>query len=84
MHVGLRHAAGMPWFGQARRRAARRAIRERTMLALYTAVEIAAPARRVWDIVPATEACPAWNPFVPQLAGPLNTGDRFTRWVGWE
>ena len=41
------------------------------MKTLHTAIEIDAPAERVWGILTDLAAYPAWNPFIRRIAGDL-------------
>jgi hypothetical protein len=41
------------------------------MLTLRTEIAIAAPARRVWDVLTDFAAFPRWNPFIRQIEGLL-------------
>jgi hypothetical protein len=43
---------------------------------LHTAIEIEAPAERVWAILADLPAYPAWNPFIRRIAGELAPGAR--------
>ncbi len=43
---------------------------------LYTEIEIAAPAGRVWSILTDLSAFPSWNPFIRGASGELRTGGR--------
>lgn len=43
---------------------------------LLTAIEIAAPAQRVWDVLTDFPAYPQWNPFVRRIAGEAKVGAR--------
>ncbi len=44
------------------------------MKKLYSEIEIDAPAQRVWDLLTDFAAYPDWNPFIPRIAGALETG----------
>ena len=46
------------------------------MKTLHTAIEIAAPAERIWQILTDLPAYPAWNPFIRRIAGRLAPGAR--------
>ena len=46
------------------------------MKTLYTDLEIAAPAERVWAILADLPAYPAWNPFIRRITGALEPGAR--------
>ena len=46
------------------------------MRSIASAVEIAASAERVWEVLERTSEYPAWNPFVRRLEGRLAVGDR--------
>jgi len=44
------------------------------MIELYSPIEIDAPVEVVWDIMADLPAYPEWNPFIHEIAGPLETG----------
>ena len=45
---------------------------------LVSSIDIAASAERVWDVLVDFAAFPAWNPFITQAEGRLETGGRLT------
>ena len=45
---------------------------------IETAIEINAPAERVWRILTDFEAMPSWNPFIRSIKGELQTGRRLS------
>lgn len=46
------------------------------MYTIYTEIEINAPAKKVWEILTDVGQYPAWNPFIKQLEGTLEEGER--------
>lgn len=42
---------------------------------LHTETEIDAPPERVWNILTDFAAYPDWNPFIPQITGPITVGE---------
>lgn len=46
------------------------------MREIITAIEIAAPAERVWRILTDFASYPAWNPFIPEIRGEPTVGER--------
>ena len=46
------------------------------MAILHSAVDIDAPADRVWDIVADLEGYATWNPFIVRASGTLRAGER--------
>ena len=46
------------------------------MKELYSEIEIAASAERVWRILTDFASYPQWNPFVRRISGELKTGER--------
>ena len=45
---------------------------------LFSSIDIAAPAERVWEVLVDFAAFPAWNPFITQAEGRLEVGGRLT------
>src|SRR5215212_10011752 len=45
---------------------------------IETAIEMNAPAGRVWRILTDFEAMPSWNPFIRSISGELKTGSRLS------
>jgi hypothetical protein len=43
---------------------------------IRTEIEIAAPADQVWDVLQDLAAYPEWNPFIREIAGPIEEGAR--------
>lgn len=43
---------------------------------IHTEIEIDAPAETVWAVLTDFGAFPAWNPFIQEIDGPLETGAR--------
>jgi hypothetical protein len=43
---------------------------------IRTEIEIAAPADQVWDVLQDLDAYPEWNPFIPEIVGPIEEGAR--------
>lgn len=43
---------------------------------LQTEIPIQATPERVWEVLTDFTAYPAWNPFIPRIAGPLTAGSR--------
>jgi hypothetical protein len=41
---------------------------------IETSIDIAAPPRRVWEILTDFRRMPQWNPFIRSISGPLTTG----------
>jgi hypothetical protein len=46
------------------------------MKTLHSQIEIDAPAERVWDMLTTIADYPAWNSFIPHVAGTLAPGER--------
>jgi hypothetical protein len=46
------------------------------MKTLHSQIEIDAPAERVWDMLTRIADHPAWNSFIPHVAGTLAPGER--------
>ena len=46
------------------------------MKSLHAAIDVDAPAARVWQVVSDFERYPEWNPFIVRAAGELRVGER--------
>jgi hypothetical protein len=46
------------------------------MKQLHTQIEIAAPAKRVWELLTDFASYPQWNPFIRYISGRLAPGER--------
>jgi uncharacterized protein YndB with AHSA1/START domain len=45
---------------------------------LFSSIDIAAPAERVWEVLVDFAASPVWNPFITQAEGRLEVGAQLT------
>ena len=43
---------------------------------IRTEIEVAATADQVWNVLQEFDAYPEWNPFIPEIAGPIEEGAR--------
>jgi hypothetical protein len=43
---------------------------------IRTEIDIAASADQVWDVLRDLDAYPEWNPFIPEISGPIEEGAR--------
>jgi len=48
---------------------------------LYTAIEIEAPAERVWQVLTDFEQFPDWNPFVRRIKGEAKSGTKLEAYL---
>jgi hypothetical protein len=46
------------------------------MFNIYTEIMINAPVKKVWDVLTDVSKYPDWNPFIKQLDGPLQEGEK--------
>ena len=46
------------------------------MYNIYTEIEINAPAKKVWEILTDVKKYPEWNPFIKQVEGILEEGEK--------
>ncbi|HYP62150.1 MAG TPA: SRPBCC domain-containing protein [Thermomicrobiales bacterium] len=43
---------------------------------IRTEIDIAAEPEQVWDVLQNFDAYPEWNPFIPEITGPIEEGER--------
>ena len=48
------------------------------MKPISSSIVIAAPQERVWDILTDFAAYPEWNPFMPAISGPIESGGKLS------